>query len=1131
MANIIIDEKFHIILHELLTINNNLQQIIKKPYTSPTNYYISCKQNPIHGLPPDTDIKNHILIHRHDDIGELFTSKINENLFKLNQKLINLSNNSTIIFTFLIANDSDPTKILDQKTRILYLVENINAFEYSSKHTQIIAHLDITSKYDINVYLAGEIQIIKTNNIYNINYNYDSGTFRISSEQKLQINNFLPSFLYNFFHNVLINPQLKNIIIVNSNSTIQITYSNDNFNKPTLNIKKLNSMCKQLIKIRSKIPYYLLNIPDCKSKINNQLSFDNYSFINPNNGFIKNLEHNNNNQLCQTIIEYYMKPKIGLLNTQIFKYDIDLKILQKDNIFTNSKNVQQNTSFKIINLNLFNRFFDINDYIEIDQTTSLLPDDDFNTRLYNNIMMSVLYNYNIDYISKYSNYCLLNFCDLNTDSLLNIHAGLTNVYPSKNFLKIKDYKKNETSVKVSPILPYNCNKTFLSERDIDEDTVDKILEFPINKIYNNKKNENNVTENEITQQNKETLRIISYNVHNWIRVLNINDYDDSHNPVCDEKKINNEYIYGTSVLDNKNMTYTKSATDEHKQYKNLKPFIQFFQSSNADIVLLQEITPIHNYENPENKNTYLPLFPQHIINTYDKINNNKYNFKLIDQEMKKLGYNYRFISNTLYKRLHDYEKDGFFWLGNAIYSKHCLYNPVSYILPYNRNCIFATIIFNNIKYIIATSHLSYYDEAKNDKDPSYAKQLTKITGLLINYMLSEQCYNVIFGGDFNHEVVSADRRNEKQDFFNTILLKKYGKGYLLNIMDPFNKKFTGFQNKKMIDRFFVSPNITKYHNYETGIISIRSSDHYPIYLDITLDEKYEIKSHTKDLLNDLVFRNKTYKYLINYNVNPKYDILNILPLILYNNITYATENTFYDIHYGLTFNVLEKIIYNKDISNIRNIFFNRTIINSLITVIQPEYNDLVDPIILHALHNNLKINIKNSLNINAGGLTMTELYPNNSIMLFQDNKTTYDEIIPTTLNSCKVRINFNITDQKNPNIFNWEINNLHDDIKKPNLTALDITSISDIDIKNCFDQLIPDIKRSLSEYTQKMCNLVIIKYNNYYIYLHNIGPIKNNLPSNLKEKFNYAQKIYIVPNLSQITINNGTEIIHFLPLP
>ena len=62
-----------------------------------------------------------------------------------------------------------------------------------------------------------------------------------------------------------------------------------------------------------------------------------------------------------------------------------------------------------------------------------------------------------------------------------------------------------------------------------------------------------------------------------------------------------------------------------------------------------------------------------------------------------------------------------------------------------------------------------------------------------------------------------------------------------------------------------------------------------------------------------------------------------------------------------------------------------------------------------------------------------------------------------------------------------------------------------------------------------MCNLVIIKFNGYYIYLHNINLINYKKVTNIQNMFKGAEKIYFIIDLLQISVNNTTELINMLP--
>ena len=70
---------------------------------------------------------------------------------------------------------------------------------------------------------------------------------------------------------------------------------------------------------------------------------------------------------------------------------------------------------------------------------------------------------------------------------------------------------------------------------------------------------------------------------------------------------------------------------------------------------------------------------------------------------------------------------------------------------------------------------------------------------------------------------------------------------------------------------------------------------------------------------------------------------------------------------------------------------------------------------------------------------------------------------------------------------------------------------------------------TISSLTQNACNLAIIKFKNYYIYLHNIGVISAQIIIKLRTLFKGAEQLFIVPRLLQISVNNNVEVIHLLP--
>ena len=218
--------------------NSNLDHYLTKPIEKPNDYnyykyYTSCRPIPIDDLPTNSSIKNYLILHRPNDISQrIYTSKYidkavikstisdtesNEKLQKqpdnnlylhelLNQKLTNYDNNllsyldkqnniNEFLFTYIIADDYED---VHKQHRVLYMVQIIDAFEYGAKHTQLISHIDNLAHDNCKIYCAGEIQIIKQSNDFTINFNFDSGTFRMRSQNDYNLINNIGYFMRNY---------------------------------------------------------------------------------------------------------------------------------------------------------------------------------------------------------------------------------------------------------------------------------------------------------------------------------------------------------------------------------------------------------------------------------------------------------------------------------------------------------------------------------------------------------------------------------------------------------------------------------------------------------------------------------------------------------------------------------------------------------------------------------------------------------------------------------------------------------------------------------------------------------------------------------------------------------------------
>ena len=376
-----------------------------------------------------------------------------------------------------------------------------------------------------------------------------------------------------------------------------------------------------------------------------------------------------------------------------------------------------------------------------------------------------------EYINHYKEY-------KNYIKPLNNIANQNNIFPN-NINKLGYYK-------IANILSYY--KPFLYKGEHWKSWEDS---FCVNENFNQKKNKN-------------STRIITFNVHNWTKRC------------------------GMASNVTKNIS--------NKLAKNINIYLRNFKNFDADILCLQEITPIFN--KPINKN----------INDKNYIKNNL-NFKYLTDEMNKIGYKYSYIVNTQhsYKPIPaDYEE--YFILGNAIFSKIPIKNVKGYKLPGNRAFIECIININNKDVLLYTTHLDYFRKLKIKEliNNNFNKTgpFNNITNLqldllvlhILDTMNKYKIYNVILCGDFNKQYIpSLDNKNRKLTFLNFNLLLNFFKDSY-NICYPdiktYNKKrITNFSRHNTTDYIFIS----KYFSLKIDkckIIKTDISDHYPVMIDI-----------------------------------------------------------------------------------------------------------------------------------------------------------------------------------------------------------------------------------------------------------------------------------------------------------
>lgn len=1058
-----------------LTFVNKITRLLipikQKKDIDTSKYFLHCDKLNISNLPTNTSIASYLMIHKPSDLKDIiFTTKEEQDIDILQNRLNHIPLNSYEIYSYILAGKYPNV--------YLYFVPVNTQFRIGTTHMHL--GLSIGDSVNDEIYIAGEMMIVRTLMRFIISYNFKSDIYDNTINNALVKRHLFQTYLYDIFSSITKS--------YSDSSKLSVSYNDDIFSYiESLNTKKLYNLCKKMIVQRSDIPYYLVQKSLCDNPVLDNLNYNNNTFIDP-----IQIEMITEPLLCDTIIKYYNAPKIGLdgNNITLTKYNIDISRLPYHDVYTDS----QNNPFRYSTFIKFNSYFDINDYIKIDQIQSLINNDQFNNKLYDLSLFNVIKEHNNQYLFKYSDLCLLNYKYYGSRVISNLallSIEQNNVYPSEQFLKYSGYTDDRNfngNIQLSEILPYSNNAIHRNEipyvRSMDKD---EYYETEDDYVYYSK-NDNDIIVSKNLDSNGDSLKILSYNIHNWTRIIHFSNYHDVHiddtQPTKDRSDI---ILHGTSVITSINpLQFSNSVPNEQYQYRNIKPFMELFDKMNADILLLQEITPQHNRYDEATKQ-YLPDFPQEPFNGYNAFTDGTYNFNLINQEMQKLGYQHKFISNTLFRRLKaPHEPSGFYWIGNAIYSKIPFIDAESHKLDYNRTCIFVVIEYKNSKYIIATLHLSINNEApvgpRNKR--SYVQQLESATGLLAKYMLKHNIDNVILGGDFNH-INSINQDN----LYNSILMRQYAKGFMIDLMNRFSidgNHFTGFNLRNIIDRFLISPKLIYDHDYEVGYYKSLCSDHYPIFLHIRPLEQ----------------TNRLYPYPY-----PKYsnsDILNKIANKFYSNMVYASSKSFNNIHYGLT---------NIDLGELfgSNTYYT---INGLITVIYPNNHQYLDIKLINIDEEKVDVNV--DINDYRTLVKSNNQIPKDSMLFIQDAKNIYQFIFRNFSNKCSyIKFNENSKD--------WiTIKDTYIDYK---LVGLDITKLSDDEITNLFK--IKLFGCNLTKCYSNTCNLIIIKYNNHHIYIHNIKIINYDVIISLLEQFKDSVYIYIVFDLIQISINNSSEVIHF----
>lgn len=294
---------------------------------------------------------------------------------------------------------------------------------------------------------------------------------------------------------------------------------------------------------------------------------------------------------------------------------------------------------------------------------------------------------------------------------------------------------------------------------------------------------------------KKSIRIISYNVHNWVKQCSDTGTD---------KKI--KFHVGRNDI----------------------PMMSTIINLIPDIAFLQEIVPIY----PSKPKTDADI--------------EKGNFQQLIDEFTKIGLPYHYIADTHYsteKGALDTEVP-YFMLCNAIFSRYEIMSHKSVELGNNRIAIVCFIKLPNSKYITCYNvHIEFkdslVDRAKNNLRYKQV-QINNLAKAIYNdsKALDDRFKDVMYvlAGDFNNEYVPQGNSDIPSAGINfnpiTDMLQWVPPKLSVDEGDN-NRIMTGQNVQRIIDHFFISKNVELPKPFSL-IVPDNNSDHYPIVLDINI---------------------------------------------------------------------------------------------------------------------------------------------------------------------------------------------------------------------------------------------------------------------------------------------------------
>lgn len=309
--------------------------------------------------------------------------------------------------------------------------------------------------------------------------------------------------------------------------------------------------------------------------------------------------------------------------------------------------------------------------------------------------------------------------------------------------------------------------------------------------------------------NKNEYRLMSYNVHNFVKRCN-------------------------------------TSLPLERSNNNL---IDILQQTSPDILFCQEITP--DITAVGNKDESV-LISDHRIG----------NFEAITQKLKRLNYKYQFIADTKhilqkYNTSKPNQIKSYYLLCNGTFSKYPIINQASFALGgNNRICIYTLIKLPNEIYLACFNVHIEFDIDKKYKNKSFIEiQINNLILIINNIVLTLQKNNdrtyYILTGDFNNDLINnplnlkcIDSLKQYMNMLNPIF-----HGFHYNTSKPPNTIFSAASNLNIvIDYFFInSPTGIELTNNNYYILPYTNSDHYPIVYDLNIQNNFQSKSFIKPL--------------------------------------------------------------------------------------------------------------------------------------------------------------------------------------------------------------------------------------------------------------------------------------------